>query len=493
MNLRHLLGVAALAVLVTGLVASGAAVGGATAQDSPPPTPAAYYGQVTVDGEPLDGVTVEAVVDGEVRDAVETDAEGRFGGPGAFDEKLTVEGPTDEVTFRVAGSQAGTAAWESGANEAVDLSLDEAPTPPDEGDDGDGTPTDPGDGDDGATDPGDGDDGATDPGDGGDGTVPGGAPGGGTGGAPGGGTGGAPGGDDGSGGETPGDGPAEPPAVDDVLDLPADASTTGAEAATAAVDDATGTSSVTFAGQTSVEGITFDGPVEGAVGVAEYDSAPETTGPAPGASVSLVEISVPDSATDTSATIRTRISADRVAAADAAPGDLRLSRFADGEWQGLETTVVEETADGVVLEAETPGFSTFAVSAVSEPDAAITVPVETLDPGETVTLSGLQSSDEYGEIVAYDWSVAGDAAAGGTTEASFAEPGEYEVSLTVTNDAGERDTATATVTVAADDAAAAGDAPVEEPGLFSLRTLGAVAAAVAAALLVVAAVRRADR
>ncbi|TKX83109.1 PKD domain-containing protein, partial [Halorubrum sp. SS5] len=105
---------------------------------------------------------------------------------------------------------------------------------------------------------------------------------------------------------------------------------------------------------------------------------------------------------------------------------------------------------------------------MSEPDAAITVPVETLDPGETVTLSGLQSSDEYGEVVAYDWSIDGAAATGSTTEASFAEPGEYEVTLTVTNDAGETDTATETVTVA-------DDAPVEEPGLFSLPTLGAVA------------------
>ncbi|TKX62933.1 PGF-pre-PGF domain-containing protein [Halorubrum sp. ASP1] len=486
MNFRHMLGIAALAVLVAGLVASGAAVSGAAAQDSPPPTPAAYYGQVTADGEPLDGVTVEAVVDGEVRDSIETDAEGRFGGPGAFDEKLTVEGPADEVTFRVADSQAGTAAWESGANEEVDLSLAEAPAPPDDGDGGDGTPTDPGDeSDDTPTDPGDGDDGDDGTGTGGapGGGGTGGAPGGGTGGTPGGGTGGAPGGDD---GETPGEGPADPPAVDDVLDLPAGASTTGAETATAAVDEATGTSSVTFTGQTPIEGITFDGAVEGAVGVAEYESAPETTGPAPGASVSVVEISVPESATDTPATIRARISADRVAAAEADPGDLRLSRFADGEWQGLETTVVEETGDAVVLESETPGFSTFAVSAVSEPDAAITVPVETLDPGEAVTLSGLQSSDEYGEVVAYDWSIDGDAAAGSTTEASFAEPGEYEVTLTVTNDAGETDTATETVTVAAD------DAPVAEPGLFSLRTLGAVAIAVVVALLIVVAVRRAD-
>lgn len=467
MNLRHLLGIAALTVLIAGLVAGGAAVDGVAGQDSPPPTPAAYYGQVTADGEPLEDVTVEAVVDGEVRDSLETDAEGRFGGPGAFDEKLTVEGPADEVTFRVAGTDAGTAPWESGANEEVDLSLAEAPTPPDdgdEGDDGDETPTDPGNGDDGTpTDPGDGDDG-------GDGTAPGGAP----------------GGDDGAGDETPGEGPADPPAVDDVLDLPAGASTTGAETVTAAVDEATGTSSAAFEGETPVEGITFDGAVEGAVGVAEYEFPPEQTGPAPGASVSVVEISVPESATDTPATIRTRISADRVAAAEADPSDLRLSRYADGEWQALETTVVEESGEAVVLEAETPGFSTFAVSAVSEPDAAITVPVETLDPGETVTLSGLRSSDEYGEVVAYDWSIAGDGASGSTAEASFAEPGEYEVTLTVTNDAGEIGTATETVTVAAD------EAPVAEPGLFSLPTLGAVALAVLVALAVVAAVRRAD-
>ncbi|QWC19410.1 PGF-pre-PGF domain-containing protein [Halorubrum sp. 2020YC2] len=475
MNVRHLLGIAALTVLVAGLVASGAAVSGAAAQDGPPQTPAAYYGEVTADGEPIDGVTVEAVVDGEVRDAIETDAGGRFGGPGAFDEKLTVEGPADEVSFRVAGSQAGTAGWESGANERVDLSLDEAPTPPDGGD-GDETPDD-----DPTTDPGDGTTDSGDGADGGDGTAPGGAPGG-AGGAPGGDA-----GDDAPGGEGSGDDPTDPPAAEDVLDLPAGASTTGAETATAAVDEATGTSSVTFTGQTSVEGITFDGAVEGAVGVAEYESAPAAAGPPPGASVSVVEISVPESATDAPATIRTRVSADRVGATGADPEDLRLSRFVDGEWRGLETTLVDESGDAVVLEAETPGFSSFAVSAVSEPDAAITVPVETLDPGETVTLSGLRSSDEYGEVVAYDWSVDGDAATGSTTDVSFASPGEYEVTLTVTNDAGERDTATATVAVAAD------DAPVEEPGLLSARALGALAVAVAAALVAVLVVRRYDR
>jgi len=111
MNVKHVLGLALLTVAFTGLVAGGAVVGGATAQDSPPSTPAAYYGQVTVaDGEVTDGIVVEAVVDDEVRDTIETDAEGSFGGPDAFDEKLTVEGEQGAtVTFRIGDEDAGTA------------------------------------------------------------------------------------------------------------------------------------------------------------------------------------------------------------------------------------------------------------------------------------------------------------------------------------------------------------------------------------------------
>ena len=47
MNLRHLLGIAALTVLIAGLVASGAAVDGVDSQ-------------VTADGESVENVTVEA-------------------------------------------------------------------------------------------------------------------------------------------------------------------------------------------------------------------------------------------------------------------------------------------------------------------------------------------------------------------------------------------------------------------------------------------------
>jgi PGF-pre-PGF domain-containing protein len=478
MNAKRALGLVALVVALAGLVASGAAVGGVAGQDGPPSTPAAYYGQVTVtDGELSDPVTVEAVVDGEVRDSIETDADGSFGGSGAFDEKLTVDGPADEVTFRVAGTAAGTATWESGANEEVALELAEAPDP-DDGSDSGGE-TDPGDGSDG--DPGDGDDGS----DGGD--------------APGGGTGGAadtPGGDGGTdapgdgGTDAPGDAPTDAPSVEDAVDVPEGATAVAGEAATAE-PNADGTSSVAFSGETGVEGIDFGAAVEGDVGVVELDAAPESTGRPPGAGVSVVEITVPETARDTPATIRTRVSADRLTEAGADAEDLRLSRHSGGEWQALETTVVERDGDGVVLAAETPGFSVFSVSAVSEPESAIEVESSDVAPGETVTLSGAGSSDEYGEIVAYDWTIDGETATGSVTETTFAAPGEYTVELTVTNDAGETDSATTTVAVEPAEADEA--APVEEPGLFSLRTLGAVVGAFLTALLVVAAVRRMDR
>jgi PGF-pre-PGF domain-containing protein len=482
MNAKRALGLVALVVALAGLVASGAAVGGVAGQDGPPSTPAAYYGQVTVtDGELSDPVTVEAVVDGEVRDSIETDADGSFGGSGAFDEKLTVDGPADEVTFRVAGTAAGTAAWESGANEEVALELAEAPDPDDGSDSG------------GETGPGDGSD--ADPGDGDDGSDGGDAPGGGTGGAP-----DAPGGDGGTdtpGGDggadtpdAPGDAPTDAPSVEDVVDVPEGATAVAGEAATAE-PNADGTSSVAFSGETGVEGIDFGAAVEGDVGVVDLDAAPESTGRPPGAGVSVVEITVPETARDTPATIRTRISADRLAEAGADAEDLRLSRHSGGEWQALETTVVERDGGDVVLAAETPGFSVFAVSAVSQPEAAITVGSSEVAPGETVSLSGVSSSDEYGEITAYDWTVDSEAATGGVTETTFAAPGEYTVELTVTNDAGETDSATTTVTVERSEADEA--APVEEPGLFSLRTLGAVVGAFLAALLVVAVVRRMDR
>ena len=202
---------------------------------------------------------------------------------------------------------------------------------------------------------------------------------------------------------------------------------------------------VTFTEESAVERISFvESDTGGEVTVAEYDGEPAETGPSPGRSVSVVQISVPDP--DRSATVRTRVSEDRLSERDVDPADLRINRFADGEWQALETETVESTDRSVVLAADTPGFSFFSVSAVREPEAAIDVP-ETVSAGEEFTVDGSRSADEYGEIVAHEWTVDGEPLAGETVATTVDGPGDVTVTLTVENDAGETDTATTTITV----------------------------------------------
>jgi PGF-pre-PGF domain-containing protein len=249
----------------------------------------------------------------------------------------------------------------------------------------------------------------------------------------------------------------------------------------------------------NVESIAFDTTDQiGEVTVADVD--PETTDvDPPGGTVTLQEIAVPDDATDQSATIRFRVSAERLDAVGAPAEDLSAVRLTDDGWETLETSVAEETDGAVTLEAQTPGFSVFAVNAVGQPDATAAVDPGTATAGESVTLDGSGSTTEYGEIASYEWSVADQTLTGETASATLDEAGEYAVELTVTNDAGETDTATATLTVeAADDATADGadgadgadDAPDEEPaGLGVTVVVLLVAVAILAAAAVVLARR----
>jgi PGF-CTERM protein len=161
----------------------------------------------------------------------------------------------------------------------------------------------------------------------------------------------------------------------------------------------------------------------------------------------VTQINVPEGSEDTPATVRMRVSSERIEAIGAEPEDLRVNRFDDeaGEWQGLPSEVTE--VDGtIVVEGETPGFSYFSVSAVSEPEAAIDAPAE-IDAGTEITLDASASSTEYGEIVAYEWRVDGDTLDGETATTTLDSAGEYEIELTVENDAAETDTVTETVTV----------------------------------------------
>ncbi len=249
----------------------------------------------------------------------------------------------------------------------------------------------------------------------------------------------------------------DPEEIEEVVEPPEDVEPTRAEESPITVDEETGVAQATFTENSSVASIAFDDDdVEGEATVTEYETESEETGPSPGTSVSVSQITVPDP--DRSATVSTRVSTDRLEEVNADADELRINRFVDGEWQGLETEVADEDEQTIILQAETPGFSWFSVSAVSEPDAAFDVEPEEPEVDEEVTFDASESEDRHGEIVAYEWSVDGEQLSGETATHTFDEAGDFEVSLTVENDAGETDTQDATVTVEEEE-----EPPVEEP------------------------------
>ena len=209
-----------------------------------------------------------------------------------------------------------------------------------------------------------------------------------------------------------------------------------------------GLSQVRFTDEASVESITWDGTqFNGSVAVSTFEDTPNETTATPGTAATIAQISVPDDVRDESATVQLRVADDQLDAADADADDLRIFRFADGEWDALETEVAEDTADGVVVQAETPGFSYFAVSAVSEPTAEISVSPQDPVVGDDVTLDGSNSMTEHGDLISYEWTVAGDSHDGEVVSTAFDEASDVDVELTVENDAGETDTVTLTVSV----------------------------------------------
>jgi PGF-pre-PGF domain-containing protein len=268
---------------------------------------------------------------------------------------------------------------------------------------------------------------------------------------------------------------------DDDDDAPPIEGVTGAptnvESVAPTLDEETGRTIAEFQTSENVESIALDTTeTVGEIIVSELDPDSQTETPAPGRTVSLQDITVSENARDTSATIRFRISNARLEERGTTAANLRAFRLVDGEWQKLETRVAEETDNGVILEAQTPGFSVFAVSAVEPPEASLSLDPTAVQVGEEITLSGTDSTDADGEIVSYEWSVGGQTLSGETVTTSFDEPGEYTVELVVTDDTGETDTITQTFVVEQAETATPEpdtatpepdvESPTQEPGGF---------------------------
>ena len=140
------------------------------------------------------------------------------------------------------------------------------------------------------------------------------------------------------------------------------------ERAEIVTDDETGSSSVEFSEASTVSSIVFGTSATGHASVTDLDGEPSNVDPLNGSVVSITQLSVPDSVTETNATIRKQLSMEELEDAGIDVETLQIDRYSDGEWQPLETEVVDETNGSVVLEAETPGFSYFAVSDGDQPD-----------------------------------------------------------------------------------------------------------------------------
>jgi PGF-pre-PGF domain-containing protein len=261
--------------------------------------------------------------------------------------------------------------------------------------------------------------------------------------------------------EAPDDSDADVPEADPTESLELDPAAT--ETATPSLNESAEQRVVTFDTVDNVERIDFETTTAvGTVTVADVDANTTEVDP-PGATTTVQEVAVPNESANVSATLALRVPTERLDELDAASADLTAFRLNGSDWESLETTVVAEGDNVVVLEAETPGFSVFAVTATGTPEAIATATPADVNAGETVTFDGTNSTAAYGDVVAYDWTVNGETLSGATVNSTFDEPGEYTVELTVTTGAGETDTTTETVMVettgddAAGDDGAAGD------------------------------------
>ena len=495
-----------IAMALVALAAFGA---GIAAADDVPGEPIAFHGEATDDDETLApaGTAIVAAVDGTEVDRITVASAGIYAGDGPTDDKLRTHTEAGEtVTFHVGDAdgpqaeQVHTIAGDDGLGEPGVFEIDlRFPAGIFEGDPGDGDEAPDDEAPDDEDDPVDDDPVDEDPaddenGDGGDdsasspGSSPPSAPSSPPDSIPPSGSEPIDEGDE----ELPVDDPEpptitdDPDAIRDQIDLPTDVTPTRSERAGLVADEAVGGSTATFSEESSVESVRFGDDVDGDVTVTELD--PADGAGAPGTSAATVDIAVPSGSETSPATVRSRVSADRLAAIDADASELRIHRLVDGDWEALETRAVEETSTGAILEAETPGFSLFAVGAVSTPVAAAEIPPE-VEIGEEALMDGRPSSDRHGEIVSHRWSIAGEVLTGETVSRTFEEAGTYAIELTVTNDAGESDTVVTDLSVGGGEesdgepATDGGAGPDEEASGGHLNGWGPIVLLAAAAVL----------
>ncbi len=364
---------AAVVVLVTLLAVVGLAFAPGIAVAQEEDLPAAYFGEVTVDGEPADGVEITAEVNGNTGSIVAED--GEYGGPGLLEEKLTVAGDEGTtVEFFVEGEEADTdpedVEIEQGEDQRVDLTVDELPEEEEDEDDDD------------------------------DDTVNGG------------GSGGAPDDDTDDTDDAVDDVDEPEESVEDTRET-VDESEPDVDTERDIEDDDPDTPGVTVdtSDETeTVESINFaDEETTGSVNVREYsdEAVVESTSNSLSSQLdqdvrsvgSVADITTSDDegqpSADTAATVTMGVDADDVENSD----NVVINHETDEGWEQLETTVEEETDDRIRVSADTDGFSLFAVAEITpaeDEDPVDEEPVDEEDPAD----DGIGTTGLIGLVVA---------------------------------------------------------------------------------------------
>lgn len=165
------------------------------------------------------------------------------------------------------------------------------------------------------------------------------------------------------------------------------------------IDAETGTSRVEFDedGDTDVRSVTFQGSVRGQARVQQLSEVPESDPEPPGRVVSLTEIQVPEQAEDTPATIELSIDRDRFDQQNIDSEDATVVRLSGGEWQPLPTEV-DAGGERVVMRADTPGFSRFAVVDIDETPTPTPTTIVTESPTSTPTSPPETETTESGGL-----------------------------------------------------------------------------------------------
>ncbi|MGQ4557358.1 CARDB domain-containing protein [Halobellus sp. GM3] len=124
---------------------------------------------------------------------------------------------------------------------------------------------------------------------------------------------------------------------------------------------ADGTATADLTDGVSVSQVQISNPgASGEVTVEELTDLPEGTPEPTRSRIATVDISAPDPAEGSTATVRVSVR-ESALPDDVTPNELVVEHYINGQWRDLETTVVSSNGD-VVVEAETDGFSPFAVT-----------------------------------------------------------------------------------------------------------------------------------